>query len=139
MSVITHFLTSDNYIILIKETHHITSFTSRPLELYTNGVVSYAPLNKRQNGDVISKGVQTMEAEVYFYKRRVDRFVTYIPSHFHLSNKQTYNYMYCRTVFCNPPKHTQHYPGTSSNYIQPKPYRICNLTVVICSPYHRKK
>ena len=39
MSVITHFLTSDNYII-IKETCHIIAFTSRPLELYTDGVAS---------------------------------------------------------------------------------------------------
>jgi hypothetical protein len=138
MSVITHFLTSDNYIILIKETYHIIAFTSRSLESYTDGVASYAPLNKRNNGDVISKGVQTREAELYFYIKKVDSFVTHIPSHFHLSHKQTYNCMYCRLVFYDPRQHTQHYPGTSSNYIQPKPYRICSLTVVLGSPYHSK-
>jgi hypothetical protein len=69
MSVITHFLTSDNYIILIEETNHIIAFTSRPLELYPYCVTPYAPLNKRNNGDVISKGVQTMEAEIFLYKR----------------------------------------------------------------------
>jgi hypothetical protein len=101
MSVITHFLTSDNYIILVKETYHIIAFNSKHLELYTDGVASYAPLNKRNNGDVISKGVQTMEAEVYFYIKRVDSFVTHIPFHFHLFHKQ--NYKYCRAVFCDPP------------------------------------
>lgn len=137
MSVIANFINSDNFIILIKYTYHIIACTSRPLELYADGAASYAYLCEKDNGDVISKGVQTMEAELYFFMKRVERFVTLIPFHLHLSHKHN-NYVYCCAVFCDPPQHTQHPPDTSSNYIQPKPYRICNLTVVLCSPYHRK-
>jgi len=57
------------------------------LELYTDRVASYASLYEKGNGDVKSKGVQTMEAEAYFYTKRVHRFVTHIPFHFHLSHK----------------------------------------------------
>jgi hypothetical protein len=139
VSVITHCLTSDIYVILIKEIYHIIAFTGRPLELWTGGVVSYAPLKNRNNSGVISKGVQTMEAEVYFYVNRVDKFVAHTSVSFsNLSQIQLQLCVLPWSVLRPTLAHTAS-PRPSLKLHTAKILSKRSLTVVLCSPYLRTK